>query len=91
MDYEEYQEVVTNFYKSLEPEESLVASNEELGFSHRACECCKRPLGGDRWRVYAIKPERVSDENIAYSVCVDCLLYLEYGYLNDFNEGEELK
>lgn len=25
---------------------------EELGFSYSPCDCCKRPLGGDRFRAY---------------------------------------
>lgn len=30
----------------------VMYGGEDLGFSYRACDCCRRPLGGDRFRAY---------------------------------------
>lgn len=30
----------------------VMYDGEELGFSWRPCECCKRKLGGDRFKAY---------------------------------------
>jgi len=51
-------------------------------FSWRACDCCGRRFGGDRYDCngYIPRGNRVSD---VYAVCTDCMYYAEYGRLDD--------
>jgi len=63
-----------------EPTEDEVELAGEPHFSWSACECCGSRLGGDR------EPAHARDKNntlIHFSVCVDCLYYLNYGRLDD--------
>ena len=50
-------------------------------FSWRPCECCLRPLGGNREHATGYNPE--TKEIQEYAVCLDCLYYAEYGQLDD--------
>jgi hypothetical protein len=45
-------------------------------FSWHNCECCKRPLGGNR-------EDYIADTGLVYSICDDCVYYNEYGRLDD--------
>lgn len=56
----------------------------EPSFSSRPCEFCNRPLGGDREPAHAyIRREDGREELLHFSICVDCVYYLEYGRLDD--------
>lgn len=51
-------------------------------FSWRRCECCNRPVGGDRYDANGYNP--TSKEVCGpYSICEDCAYYAEYGQLDD--------
>ena len=52
----------------------------EPSFSSSPCECCNRPLGGDRVKAMGITED---DKMYEYSICVDCQYYIEYGRLDD--------
>jgi hypothetical protein len=54
---------------------------DEPFFSWRPCECCRRPLGGDRQHATGWNP--TTREIQEYDICVDCLYYAEYGRLDD--------
>ncbi len=53
----------------------------EPHFSWRRCDCCNRPLGGDREFATGYNP--TTGEVQEYSVCTDCVYYAEYGRLDD--------
>lgn len=50
-------------------------------FSWRPCECCERPLGGDRHPVNAYHEE--TGAILEYEVCEDCVYFACYGRLDD--------
>lgn len=85
-DYAEYQKRVADFF-TREGITNLSAIPDKDGDSHpyfswRPCDCCGRPLGGDREDCNGYNPttKQVQD---GYAVCVDCLYYAEYGTLDD--------
>ena len=61
---------------------------DEPFFSWRPCECCGRPLDGDRY--HATGYNRTEDAIQEYDVCTDCIYYAEYGQLDD-TTMEEIK
>lgn len=56
-------------------------------FSHRRCECCNRPYGGDRYDCSGYVPENNAVSDV-FSVCGDCMYYAEYGALDDTTMAE---
>jgi len=58
---------------------------EELGFTWRGCELCKRPEGGDKYQLVAFNP--VTGDQFDLAVCEDCLGLVANGHLDMF-EGE---
>lgn len=58
--------------------------NNEAFFSHRPCEICNRPLGGDRYVAHGwfITPD-LKQHIVHMEICSDCLYYMEYGQLDD--------
>ena len=78
--YDAYTQAVETFFKQ-EQINCLSSSGGESFFSHRPCECCSRPLAGDRYEASGFNPQ--SNEVQAYEVCSDCLYYSEYGQLDD--------
>lgn len=50
-------------------------------FSWRACDCCGRNLGGDRYHATGWNDKL--GEAFCYEVCQDCIYYAEYGRLDD--------
>ena len=54
-------------------------------FSYEPCECCRRQLAGERYKLLALTP---GDAYNVYEfiVCTDCMLYTEYGSVDDFCE-----
>jgi len=84
-DYKEFQKRVMEF-KDLENVEVFSQVCDEEGdtqdpsFSWSPCDCCKRGLGGSRYKIVA---GPVHGEVFEYRICTDCLYYLEYGHLDD--------
>lgn len=88
-EYADYQERVKEFFEeegirnlSLEEDEN---GNSESWFSMNPCDCCGRPLGGDRFNASGWNPE--TKEVQKYEVCWDCIYMAEYGEL----EGEPME
>lgn len=50
---------------------------DEGSFTWRPCECCRSPLGGDRYAAHGIDKE--SDTLVHFEICFDCLMYLANG------------
>jgi len=51
-------------------------------FSWSPCDCCHRPLGGDRYTCSGYNPT-TKEVQSDYAICVDCYYYAEYGQLDD--------
>jgi hypothetical protein len=82
-DYDEYKERVESFFKN-EGISILSCEYDEPSFSHNSCECCGRPLGGDRYTMKGLTHAKPYGQEIFdYYVCTDCLYYNEYGQLDD--------
>ncbi len=54
---------------------------DEPFFSWTPCDCCQRPLGGNREHATGYNP--TTKEIQEYTVCEDCVYYAEYGRLDD--------
>lgn len=54
--------------------------DDDPHFSWSECDICLRPLGGDRYPAHTIDK---NGDVIHWSICPDCLYYLEYGRLDD--------
>lgn len=54
----------------------------DLHFSWSPCHCCGSQLGGDRQTMCGYNPTTKEIQS-DYSVCVDCVYYVEYGRLYD--------
>lgn len=63
---------------------SQIADSEgycEPYFSHSNCECCNSNLGGDRYNCNGYNP--TAKEVYEYSVCTDCVYYIETGEIKE--------
>lgn len=78
-EYEEYQARVREFFEN-EGIENLSSEGEPY-FSWSHCDCCHRPLGGDRYKATGFN--RATQEIQEYQICTDCMYYAEYGQLDD--------
>ena len=81
-EYVEYEATVDAFFKREGLSNLSTAGDVEPFFSWRACDCCNRPEGGDRYECNGYNPttKKVQD---GYTVCPDCVYYAEYGRLDD--------
>jgi hypothetical protein len=85
--YEEYQASFAKFMsghglQSLSPVADDSGDCSEFYFSSLPCDCCKRPLGGDRRDTIGFST--INDKILGpFSVCPDCEYYAEYGQLDD--------
>ena len=84
-EYQDYERAVQNFIEQEKIEVHSCTTDEEgdfkePGFSWIQCDCCKSPLGGDR---YEIEAGPCVGPIFEYSICPDCLYYLSYGKLDD--------
>jgi hypothetical protein len=94
-DYQEYQESIAQFIAReglrflstgtvdrLAPDYDPEAewAEGESWFSWSPCECCGSHLGGDREYLYA---RNAADELIQFTICEDCVYYVNYGRLDD--------
>ena len=95
-DYQEYERAVARFFEretitnlsaesGEEWQHSCVICGEEVNsegyFSHSACECCGRSLGGTRFHANGWSPQ--DRAAYCYEVCTDCIYFAEYGRLDD--------
>ena len=92
-DYEEYDRRVAAFLKDNYVKAGLHSPVDADGssfFSWMACECCKRPLGGNRERYRFVVtppiwrhafPKQI--ETMEADICTDCVYYLVFGKLDD--------
>jgi len=98
-EYTHYEEVVAHFFKD-EGIGNLSYDTEEYGdgteddnvciephFSWSPCDCCRRPLGGDRYVCSGFNNETKEIQD-GYRICVDCYYYAEYGRLDDLTMEE---
>ena len=79
-------EGINNLSLAVSEEDSHCPSCEqeqpfEAWFSWSPCECCSRPLGGDRVHATGFNP--VTREIQCYDICPDCLYFATYGQLDD--------
>jgi hypothetical protein len=61
------------------PIHSTLTDDDSYEFSWRPCECCERPLGGERYPATHL----INGEAYELQICGDCVYYLEYGQLDD--------
>jgi len=87
LEYVKYKRAVAAFFRNEGIENLSIITDEDTGdtqesyFSHSSCDCCKRPLGGDRYDASGYNKK--DKEIYTYSVCPDCLYFAEYGQLDD--------
>lgn len=82
-EYDKYCSAVQSFFAG-EGVNCLTSDHEKNGeafFSWSPCDCCKRPLGGNREIATGYNP--ATPEVQEYEVCADCLYFVEYGQLDD--------
>ena len=61
------------------------AALDEGCFSWSPCEGCGSSLGGNRYPAHG---RDANDEIVHFSICVDCLYFLNYGQLDDTSMAE---
>ena len=83
-EYQDYEERVAHFLKLEEIDVHSPVYDEDGDiqpfFSKSNCECCNRPIQGNRETITA-GPLR--GKHFEYDICVDCVYYLEHGRLDD--------
>jgi len=83
-EYKQYEAAVKEFF-FLEGIQNLSSGADrecnEPHFSWQRCDCCQRPLGGDREFATGFNP--TTKEVREYEICMDCVYYAEYGRLDD--------
>ena len=88
-EYNNYKQSVDDFFER-ENINNLSQITDDDGycepyFSSINCDCCNRSLGGDRYDCNGYNEE--NNQVYEYSVCIDCVYYVEtgeiYGGLND--------
>lgn len=94
-EYQDYQARVAQFFEREGVHNHLSPISDENGnwneyFSWRPCEVCSSPLGGNRIdaNTYVVKANGKPGKVVEFSVCVDCLYYVEYGRLDDMTMME---
>jgi hypothetical protein len=88
MNYEQYCEKVNNRLDEIAREHGeLITYDPEYRdpFSYEPCDVCGRDLAGERYKLLALTPGNIHDI-YELIVCADCLLYSEYGFIDDFCE-----
>lgn len=79
-EYAAYERDVAAFFQA-EGITNLSPVQDEPFFSTYMCECCLRPLAGDRYKASGFNP--TTEEITTYEVCTDCIYYVSYGQLDD--------
>ena len=78
-EYADYEAAVKAFFEK--EGINCLSTDGEAYFSWRHCDCCSRPLGGNRYNAKGYNP--TTKEIYEYSVCTECAYYVEYGQLDD--------
>jgi hypothetical protein len=80
-EYQQYESRVRSFMQAEGIRNLTRDMDAENHFSWSPCDCCERPLGGDRMDASGYNPE--TKEIYKYQICPDCEYYAEYGCLDD--------
>lgn len=98
LDYQKYQKAVEHNLQGLDfvstgacpscaecglsdnPTDSEREIADEPHFSWHVCDCCGSALGGDRYPAHG---RDKGNQIVHFTVCTDCLYYLNYGQLDD--------
>ncbi len=94
-EYTKYEQAIADFFTreglnclSSQPlDDSDEPEYGEPYFSWRPCDCCGSHLGGNREDMCGYNPT-TKEVQRDYSVCVDCVYYVEYGVLDDMTMDE---
>jgi len=90
MTYEDYCNRVNNRLEQLANElniDHFTCDTDDYDcFSWHSCEICQRNLAGERYKVIGVSRNSGAVELHEFEACPDCILYVEYGYLDDFIE-----
>jgi hypothetical protein len=78
-EYLAYQKRVAEFQRTYAL--SHLSTGDQNHFSWQACECCGDADGGDRYNLYA--HQQGNSESVTFSICSDCVYYINYGRLDD--------
>jgi hypothetical protein len=78
-DYRKYQRTVELFREEFKL--SHLSTGEENHFSWDRCDCCQDRNSGERYVLLA--RQEGNSEVVEFSVCVDCVYYINYGRLDD--------
>jgi hypothetical protein len=82
-EYAKYQTAVAHFLKANNVKDSFFGPSEETNESHfswQCCECCRRPIAGNR-ETYSFAVNQ--GESFTADICQDCVYYLTYDRLDD--------
>ena len=55
-------------------------------FSWHSCEICQRKLAGERYLVVGVSRKNGAIDTYEFEACSDCVLYVEYGHIDDYIE-----
>lgn len=80
-EYEKYENSVQRFFDRNGITNLSRIPDSEPSFSYSRCDCCNRPLGGDRINASGYNP--TTKEILEFTICEDCEYYAEYGQLDD--------
>jgi len=84
MTKEEYQQYCKRFAHFMKFNDlrnlSIIDSEIDPHFSWSPCDCCNRPLGGNRYDCNGYSP---SNGIMEFTCCGDCIYFAEYGKLDD--------
>lgn len=78
-DYRKYKRTVELFQQEFKL--SHLSTGEKTWFSWDRCDCCQDGDGGERYGLYA--HQEGNSEVVSFSICVDCVYYVNYGKLDD--------
>ena len=78
-DYRKYQRTVELFQQEFKL--SHLSTGDNSWYSGDRCDCCNDGDGGERYDLFA--HQEGNAEVVSFSVCGDCVYYIEYGKLDD--------
>lgn len=80
-EYAEYEAAVQEFFSHGLRNLSIKREHDRPYFSSIPCECCRRPLAGNRFDCNGFNAETGQVDE--HSACPDCVCYAENGRLDD--------
>lgn len=78
-DYRKYKRTVDLFVTEFKL--SHLSTGNENHFSWDRCDCCQDGDGGERYDLLA--HQEGNSEVVSFSICVDCVYYVNYSRLDD--------